>query len=209
MPSLPSVSARVNLTQIYVDVLSKLHVMLRHNCDAFEIIMVHQSESHVYTYRGKVIFKIFMTCQESNKPGLKLIDEVNRLLSILLEPNSWVRSIIRLIVYTNNETTKEQIKKIQKIINKEHILKISLLFYFAHLHSGAVDVYGFVRDIWRIPLLNILKYPLLVLHKFYFVQQVVRDSVIAQQGGCAAMRYVLRRYQLHVHVTRQCRVWKS
>lgn len=65
------------------------------------------------------------------------------------------------------------------------------------------------RDIRRISLLNVLKYPLLALHKFYFVQQVVRDSVVAEQGGRAALRNILRCYQLHVHVIRQCRVWKS
>lgn len=65
-------------------------------------------------------------------------------------------------------------------------------------------------DIRRISLLNVLKYPLLILHKFYFVQQVVRDSVVAEQGGCTALRYVVRRNQLHVHVICQRdRVWKS
>jgi len=41
---MPSVSARVNLTQIYVDVLSNLHVMLRHDSE----IIIRQNESHVH-----------------------------------------------------------------------------------------------------------------------------------------------------------------
>ena len=112
MPSLPSVSARVNLTQIYVDVLSNLHVMLRHDCDAFEIIMYIKAKVIMYMYQSKATFKIFMSCQELNK-GLKLIDEVNRclfLLSILLEPNSWVCSIIRLIA----NIMKQQKNKLKK-----------------------------------------------------------------------------------------------
>jgi len=80
------------------------------------------------------------------------------------------------------------------------------MFHFAHLQFGAVDMRC---DIRRNSLLYVLEYPLLALHKFYFVQQVVRDRMLAEQHGRTAERYVLRCNQLHAHVHCRCRVCKS
>lgn len=49
-------------------------------------------------------------------------------------------------------------------------------FCHAHLQFGALDA---SPDVRRIPFLYIMEYPLFAFHKFYFVQQLFWDSVVA------------------------------